>query len=93
MATPNFRNAAYTANIYNLIFTACSLQLAQAQTTDRWFHSQIEEDYTMAANLEVGDRAPEFALPQTRYEKVSLSDTLKNGKAVLAFYFLDFSGA
>ncbi len=47
----------------------------------------------MAASLEVGDRAPDFALPQTRYEKVSLSDTLKNGKAVLAFYFLDFSGA
>jgi len=47
----------------------------------------------MAASLEVGARAPDFALPQTRYEKVSLSDTLKNGKVVLAFYFLDFSGA
>ena len=47
----------------------------------------------MAGSLEVGDRAPDFTLPQTRYEKVSLSDTLKNGKVVLAFYFLDFSGA
>lgn len=46
----------------------------------------------MAGSLEVGDRAPDFALPQTRYEKVSLSDTLKNGKAVLVFYFFDFSG-
>jgi peroxiredoxin len=47
----------------------------------------------MAGSLDVGDRAPDFALPQTRYERVSLSDTLKNGKAVLLFHFLDFSGA
>ncbi len=47
----------------------------------------------MAGSLDVGDRAPDFALPQTRYERVSLSDTLKNGKTVLLFYFLDFSGA
>lgn len=47
----------------------------------------------MAGSLEVGDRAPDFSLHQTRYETVSLSDTIKNGKAVLLFYFLDFSGA
>ncbi len=53
----------------------------------------IKEDSTMAGSLNVGDRAPDFSLPQTRYEKVSLSDTLKEGKVVLLFYFLDFSGA
>jgi peroxiredoxin len=47
----------------------------------------------MANSLEVGERAPDFSLPETRFEKVSLSDSLKKGKVVLAFYFLDFSGA
>ncbi len=47
----------------------------------------------MAGSPEVGDRAPDFTLPQTRYEKVNLGETLRNGKVVLVFYFLDFSGA
>lgn len=47
----------------------------------------------MAGSLEVGGRAPDFTLPQTRYEKVNLKETLEKGKVVLLFYFLDFSGA
>ncbi|HEX9016703.1 MAG TPA: redoxin domain-containing protein [Chloroflexota bacterium] len=46
----------------------------------------------MAGNLEVGSRAPDFSIPQTRYEKVSLKETLGKGKVVLLFYFMDFSG-
>lgn len=45
----------------------------------------------MAKMLEVGERAPDFTLPRTREEKVALSDVLKEGNAVLLFYFLSFS--
>jgi peroxiredoxin len=45
----------------------------------------------MAGSLEVGDRAPDFTLSESREEKLSLSDVLKEKNAVLAFYFLAFS--
>ena len=36
--------------------------------------------------LKVGDKAPDFTLPNVRGESVSLADTLANGPAVVAFY-------
>jgi peroxiredoxin Q/BCP len=40
----------------------------------------------------VGDRAPDFTLPVTRDQKVSLKDFLGKKNVVLAFYPLDFTG-
>lgn len=39
-----------------------------------------------AAGLQVGDRAPDFALPNQRGETVRLSDRLSRGPVVLSFY-------
>ena len=39
-----------------------------------------------AAGLSVGERAPEFTLPNQRGEMVSLSDRLSRGPVVLNFY-------
>jgi hypothetical protein len=36
--------------------------------------------------LKVGDKAPDFTLPNLRGEPVSLSDLLAKGPAVVAFY-------
>ena len=36
--------------------------------------------------LKVGDKAPDFTLPNQRGESVSLSDLLAKGPAVVAFY-------
>ncbi len=36
--------------------------------------------------LKVGDKAPDFSLPNVRGESVSLADVLAKGPAVLAFY-------
>lgn len=36
--------------------------------------------------LKVGDKAPDFTLPNLRGESVSLSDLLAKGPAVVAFY-------
>lgn len=44
------------------------------------------------ASINVGDRAPDFSLPITLEEKVTLSDVLKEKKVVLAFYLFDFAG-
>lgn len=39
-----------------------------------------------AAGLQIGERAPEFALPNQRGEMVRLSDRLSGGPVVLSFY-------
>lgn len=39
-----------------------------------------------AAGLSVGERAPDFALPNQRGETVRLSERLARGPAVLSFY-------
>jgi peroxiredoxin len=44
------------------------------------------------ADLKVGDKAPDFSLPITLDEKVTLGDLLKEKKVVLAFYIFDFAG-
>lgn len=44
------------------------------------------------ADIKVGDKAPDFSLPVTFEEKMTLSDLLKNKKVVLAFYIFDFAG-
>jgi peroxiredoxin len=42
--------------------------------------------------IQVGDQAPDFALPSRLGVKTILSDELKSGPAVLAFYFFAFTG-
>ena len=39
-----------------------------------------------AAGLRIGERAPDFALPNQRGETVRLSDRLSRGPLVLSFY-------
>ena len=41
---------------------------------------------TTAKALKVGDKAPDFTLPNVREEAVTLSNLLAKGPAVLAFY-------
>ncbi len=41
--------------------------------------------------LKIGDRAPDFALPDDRGEVVRLSDLLREGPLVLYFYPADFT--
>lgn len=41
---------------------------------------------------EVGQQAPDFALPVSRDQKVALSDFRGKKKVVLAFYVADFTG-
>ena len=40
----------------------------------------------------VGERAPDFTLPVTRDQNISLKDFLGKKNVVLAFYPLDFTG-
>jgi peroxiredoxin len=42
------------------------------------------------AALQVGDRAPEFSLPSSTGERVTLSEELRRGPVVLAWYLFDF---
>ena len=43
----------------------------------------------MSAPL-VGDRAPDFTLPRTFEESVTLADLLRRGPVLLHFYVFDF---
>jgi thioredoxin-dependent peroxiredoxin len=45
-----------------------------------------------AADLKVGDKAPDFTLPATNGKDVKLSDYLGKKNVVLAFYVLAFTG-
>ena len=45
-----------------------------------------------AAELKVGDRAPDFTLTDTHWKKVTLHDFLGKKNVVLAFYVLAFTG-
>jgi peroxiredoxin len=47
---------------------------------------------THRMSVEVGAKAPDFTLPNQDREPVSLSEQLKNGPVVLAFYPAAFSG-
>ena len=42
--------------------------------------------------IQVGDKAPEFALPDGRGNSVALSDFLGRKNVVLAFYPMAFTG-
>jgi hypothetical protein len=46
----------------------------------------------LAAELKVGDKAPEFTLKDTNWKDVKLSDYLGKKNVVLAFYVLAFTG-
>lgn len=41
--------------------------------------------------LKIGDRAPDFSLPATSKEKLSLSDYRGKKNIVVAFYGMDFT--
>ena len=45
-----------------------------------------------AAELKVGDKAPDFTLLDTNWKPVKLSDFLGKKNLVLAFYVLAFTG-
>ncbi len=45
-----------------------------------------------AATLNVGDKAPDFTLPDQSGKQVKLSDFLGKKNVVLAFYVLAFTG-
>jgi peroxiredoxin len=45
-----------------------------------------------AAPLSVGDKAPDFTLPDQTGKKIKLSDFLGKRNVVLAFYVLAFTG-
>jgi len=45
-----------------------------------------------AAELKVGDKAPDFTLLDTNWKPVKLSDYLGKKNLVLAFYVLAFTG-
>jgi len=45
-----------------------------------------------AADLKVGDKAPDFTLPDQNGQKVSLSSFQGKKNVVLAFYVLAFTG-
>ena len=47
---------------------------------------------SQAATLNVGDKAPDFTLPDQNGKKVKLSDFLGKKNVVLAFYVLAFTG-
>lgn len=43
-------------------------------------------------SIKVGDKAPDFTLPSTIGDEVTLSEVLKEKPVVLTFYLLDFTG-
>jgi len=43
------------------------------------------------ASLQVGEMAPDFSLPATTIEKISLSDYRGQKNIVVAFYGMDFT--
>ena len=45
-----------------------------------------------AAPLKIGDKAPDFSLPDQTGKQVKLSDFLGKKNVVLAFYVLAFTG-
>ena len=51
----------------------------------RTTEDQVKSGITAKA-LKVGDKAPEFNLPNVHGEAVALSDALAKGPAVIAFY-------
>ncbi len=44
-----------------------------------------------AAGLKMGDRAPDFTLPDTEGKPVTLSKLLEHGPVILAFYVRAFT--
>lgn len=48
--------------------------------------------FSQAATLKVGERAPDFTLPDQNGQKVKLSDFAGKKNVVLAFYVLAFTG-
>ena len=46
---------------------------------------------TVVQAVEVGDKAPDFTLPSTKGDPISLSQFLDKKNVVLEFYVLDFT--
>ena len=47
---------------------------------------ELADSGIVEASLKVGDKAPDFALPNAIGKTVTLHDVLKNGPAVVSFY-------
>jgi hypothetical protein len=47
---------------------------------------ELRASFVMEAAIGVGDQAPTFTLPDARGKKLSLSDLLQSGPAVVTFY-------
>lgn len=45
----------------------------------------------MMGMFRLGDHAPDFTLPRSKTEKITLSEVLQTRAAVLIFYVLDFT--
>jgi hypothetical protein len=56
------------------------------------FPSDQNKRRFIMTDINVGDKAPDFTLPITLEDKMTLSDVLKDKKVVLAFYIFDFAG-
>ena len=54
-------------------------------------HLTLERGTIMEVSLKVGEMAPDFSLPATTKEKISLTDYRRQKNVVIAFYGMDFT--
>jgi peroxiredoxin len=59
---------------------------------NHWFENRHDHQGDASMSVEVGAKAPDFTLPNQDREPVSLSEQLKSGPVVLAFFPAAFSG-
>ena len=69
----------------NPVFFIALIVLALALCAG-FFSSAAAETGFGEEKFKVGDKAPDFALPNVRGESVSLADVLAKGPAVVTFY-------
>ncbi|PYV00069.1 MAG: hypothetical protein DMG26_15775 [Acidobacteria bacterium] len=58
----------------------------------RFARAKADSGYKQAAAPNVGDKAPDFSLPDQNGKQVKLSDFVGKKNVVLAFYVLAFTG-
>jgi hypothetical protein len=59
---------------------------AEIAVTMQQATEQLAEDYAPRKVLQVGDKAPDFELPDALGKPVRLSDRLRQGAVILTFY-------
>lgn len=76
-----------------LLLLACAIAgFAQAPAASPAPAAKQAPPAAPKTNLKVGDVAPDFTLPNTKGEKVHLSDFRGKKNVILAFYVLAFTG-